>query len=241
MMEQQDVKPMDENQLLQQLVLEAQSYPDRSAKRRIALNRLIVEIYRSPSLIKPVYDPKNSNYRDNYDEALSITCAEIHRRIDSYKPERPFMAWVNFIVNCRIKDLKTKNIKKGLTNVSGDNNKKPLWWDIDARPVNEQGETGANDAWENQLPPSDRDEDRSLLRDFITEDLEGRFSERHIQNIPDATFKNIYRMQSEGKTWKEIAEHFGTSIPTASGFYRRELDENGYNLLGYLQKSLIIN
>jgi DNA-directed RNA polymerase specialized sigma24 family protein len=237
-MEQQDVRPMDENQLLQQLVSEAKSHPNRSAKRRIALNKLIVEIYRSPSLKKPVNNFNTSNYRDIYDEALTITCAEIHRRIDSYDPTHPFMAWVNSILNFRLIDVANKHQNQGITQIP--RSAKPKWWNIDARPINEQGETGANDAWENQLPPIDRDEDRSLLRDFITEDLEGRFSERHIQNLPDATFKNIYLMQSEGRTWREIAEHFRTSIPTASSFYRRELDENGYNLLGYLQKSLVI-
>jgi DNA-directed RNA polymerase specialized sigma24 family protein len=233
MMEQQDVKPMDENQLLQQLVIEAQAHPDQSAKRRIALNRLIVEIYRSPSLKKPVNKFNIPNYQDIYDEALSITCMEIHRRIDSYDPSHPFMAWVNYTLNYRIQDVAAKYQKRGITQLPG--GQKPRWWDID-NDSSTDGNESSKDGWQMQLSPLDRDEDKTALKTFIEEDLDGRFSERHIQNLPNATFKNICLLQLEGRTWQEIAEYFGTSIPTASGFYRNNLSR----LLEYLQQSLVI-
>jgi DNA-directed RNA polymerase specialized sigma24 family protein len=241
-MEQQDVKPMDENQLLRQLVSAAQSHPvggadrndNRSARKRIALNKLVVEIYRSPSLKKPVNKFNIPNYQDIYDEALNTTCTEICQKINTYDPEYPVMAWVNKIFNYRIQDVATKHQKRGVTNVPRD--RRPTWWEIDRPIASHQSESSSRDR-QTELPNSlNVDEDKISLKTFIEADPEGRFSERHIQNLPNATFKNICLLQLDGRTWSEIAEYFGTSIPTISGFYR-----TSFRLLQeYLQQSLVI-
>lgn len=234
MMEQQDVKFMDENQLLQQLVAEAQAHPDRSARKRIALNKLVVEIYRSPSLKKPVNKFNIPNYQDIYDEALNTTCIEICQKINTYDLEYPVMAWVNKIFNYRIQDVTTKHQKRGVTNVPRD--RRPTWWEIDRPIANHQSESSSKDL-QTELPnPLNADEDRISLKTFIEEDLDGRFSERYIQNIPNATFKSICLLQLDGRRWSEIAEYFGTSIPTISGFYRA----NFRLLREYIQQSLVI-
>ena len=146
------------------------------------------------------------------------------------------MAWVNYILNHRIIDVSNKHQRGGVTNVPRD--RRPTWWNIDRPALNHQRNSDRpHDDWEMQIyNPSAGDEDSRLLKAFIAEDLEGMFSERHIQNLPNATFKNICLMQLEGNSWKEIAEHFGTSIPTASGFYRHNLDR----LLVYFRKSFPI-
>jgi DNA-directed RNA polymerase specialized sigma24 family protein len=225
---------MDENQLLQQLVAQAQSHPDRSSQRRIVLSKLIIKIRQSPHLKKPVNTLNIPNYQDIYDEALNDTCMEIHRRINIYNPEHPVMAWVNHTLNYRIKDVNTKYQKRGITDIP--RNQKPIWWDLD-RPIQSHDSQSNNKDRQIEIPilPAG-DEDSELLRVLIAEDPDGMFATRHIQDLPNATFQNICLMLFEDKSWKEIAEFFGTSISTASGFYRNNLDR----LLEYLRESLII-
>ncbi len=219
---------MDENRLLQQLVMQARSHPDRSTQRRIALSKLIIAIRYSSSLKKPDNLFNIPNYQDIYDEALNITCMEIHRRIDSYNSDHPVMAWVNYILNFRIQDAIARESKKGLTDIP--KSCKPDWWEIDSPRESDNRST--------EIPtPSAGDEDRQSLKDFISDDPDGKFAERHIQNLPDATFQKICLMQFEGKKWKEIAAHFGTSIPTVSGFYQTSLKV----LLTYIKESLNVN
>jgi DNA-directed RNA polymerase specialized sigma24 family protein len=228
-MEKQDVNSMEENRSLQQLVRQARSHPDRSAQRRIALNRLIIAIRHSPSLKKPDNLFNIPNYQDIYDEALNTTCMEIHRRIDSYNSEHPVMAWVNYILNFRIQDAIAKERKKGLTDLP--KSCKPDWWEID-RSFGEDDNRSMDIS-----TPNPRDEDCQSLKNLIADDPDGKFAERHIQNLPAATFQNICLMQLEGKKWKEIAACFGTSIPTISGFYRTSLNL----LLPYIRQSLDVN
>jgi RNA polymerase sigma factor (sigma-70 family) len=220
---------MDESELLQQLVSQAQSHPDRSTQRRIALTKLIGKIRQSQSLKRPDNRFNIPNYQDVYDEALNDACMEICRRIDSYNPEYPVMAWVNNILNYRIQDVYNKYQKRGITNLP--KNQKPRWRELD-RPINTDDKgTSRNLEIANPAP---EDDESKLIRDFITEDPDRVLATKHIKNLPEATFQKILLMICEDKTWKEIAEYFGTSISTASSFYRRTLDE----LLEYLQQSL---
>ncbi len=220
---------MDESELLQQLVFQAQSHLDRSTQRRIALTKLIGKIRQSPSLKRPDNRFNIPNYQDIYDEALNDACMEICRRIDSYNPEYPVMAWANNILNYRIQDVHNKYQKRGITNLP--KNQKPRWQELDRQiDTDEKGNSRNIEI----ADPTPTDDESKLIRDFIIEDPDRVLATKHIKNLPEATFQKILLMICEDKTWKEIAECFGTSISTASSFYRRTLDES----LEYLQQSL---
>jgi RNA polymerase sigma factor (sigma-70 family) len=219
---------MDENQLLQQLVSQARSHPDRSAQRRVALTKLIIKIRQSPSLKRANNYSNIRNYLDIYDEALNETCLEICRRIDNYQSDSPVMAWVNNTLKYRQLDVQNRYLRKGITNIARG---AMISWQTDS----------SGDANNENTPkkleivaPVIDNEDSKSLRDFITDDPDRVFATEHIANLPEATFQKILLLIYEDKSWQEIAEHLGTSVSTASSFYKRTLAK----LLEYLQQSL---
>jgi DNA-directed RNA polymerase specialized sigma24 family protein len=228
---------MDENQLLQDLVAQAQAHPDRSAQRRIASNKLIVKIRQSSSLKKTFNSFNIPNYQDIYDEALNDVCMEICRRIDSYKPEHPVMAWVNKILKYRIQDVYNKYQKGGITNKPDD--QKLIWWEIDKPQTFSNNDSQSHE--ERVLPPSAiednkifRQQQTKTIRDFIMEDPDECLAKKHIDGIPNATFKAICLMHLDGHTWHEIASDLGSPYQTVITFYKRRRKD----LLDYLQRVL---
>jgi DNA-directed RNA polymerase specialized sigma24 family protein len=219
---------MDENQLLQQLVAQAQSHPDRSAKRRIALTKLITKIRQSPSLKKANNYSNIKNYQDIYDEALNETCLEICRRIGDYQSDSPVMAWVNNTLKYRQLDVQNRYLRKGITNIA--RGVMIIWQTDSSGDANNENTSRKLEI----VAPDTGDPDRKSLKDFIAEDPDRVFATKHIKNLPEATFQKILLLICEDKSWKEIAEHLGTSVSTASSFYQRNLDES----LEYLQQSL---
>ncbi len=68
---------MDE---LRQLVAQAQTAPDRSSQRRIALSKLMSAIRQSDSIARQRNWSNIPNFQDIYDEALNETLLEICRK-----------------------------------------------------------------------------------------------------------------------------------------------------------------
>ena len=221
---------MDENQLLQQLVVQAKSHLDRTVQRRIALTKLISKIRQSPSLKKPNNNLGIPNYIDVYNEVLNEVCMEICHTIDNYKPEYPVMAWVNNKIKFRSIDAYNRNQRGGITNIPKD--KQLGWIELD-RPVSSNDNTSEN--MYNQIStPHTNDDENTLLKELIQTDPEGVFTSRHIQNRSDVTFQKIALMRLEGEQWDEISKQCKISISTASRFYQRSIDD----FLDYIKKEL---
>lgn len=219
---------MDENQLLQQLVIQAQSHPDRSVQRRIALTKLVSKIRQSPSLKKPNNNLNIPNYLDIYNEVLNEVCMEICHRIDSYKPESPVMAWVNNIFNYRSIDAYNRNQRRGITNIP--KNEQPAWIELD-RPINS---SDTESMYTQISTPHINDDENTLLKELIQTDPDGVFTSRHIQKRPDVTFQKIALMRLEGEPWDKVSKRFEISISALSGFYQRSID----HFLDYIRKEL---
>ncbi len=219
---------MDENQLLQQLVKQAQDHPDRSVQRRIALTKLISKIRQSPSLKKPNNNLNIPNYLDIYNEVLNEVCMEICHRIDSYKPEYPVMAWVNKIFNYRSIDAYNRNQRGGITNIP--KNEQPAWIELD-RPINS---SDTESMYTQISTPHINDDENTLLKELIQTDPDGVFNSRHIQKRPDATFQKIALMRLEGEQWDEVSRRFEISTGSLSTFYQRSID----HFLDYIRKEL---
>jgi DNA-directed RNA polymerase specialized sigma24 family protein len=216
---------MDE---LRQLVAQAQTAPDRSSQRRIALSKLMSAIRQSDSIARQRNWSSIPNFQDIYDEALNETLLEICRKIATYNPQYSVMAWVNNIFNFRFQDVYQKYQKRGITNLP---RQARIQWQETDRTVNSHDAPTST----REIPqPEAGDSDLKLLIDFITDDPDGLLAKEHIQNLPDATFQAILLMVCGGKSWQEIATALNTSIPTASSFYQRNLR----NYLPYLQNHL---
>jgi DNA-directed RNA polymerase specialized sigma24 family protein len=216
---------MDE---LQQLITTAQAHPDRSPQRRIALSKLMTAIGKSDRITRQTNWATIPNFKDIYDEALNETLIEICRRIDSYNPQYPVMAWVNNIFNYRFQDIYIKYRKKGVTNLP---KQEQLKWSDLSQPT--QSRDGKRQEVSSESVDSE-DEDFELFKDFIAADPDRVLVVEYIQGHPDATFKAILLMICDARSWTDISAHFGISISTLSSFYRRRV----HKFLPYFQKHL---
>ena len=210
-------------QLLQQLVQDAQSHPPQSPQRQLALNRLVQEILKSDRLGHPqrgAWTP--SLYEDLYNEALQRTLLEICQKIDNYNPDHPVMAWVNFILKNQFINVIRDYKKGGLTYV----------------PKAEQESTTALpslDDLDRYIPPQDELADERLLRQFLEEDPEDLLKIERLRERSDVTFQSLALAKFvEDQTWSEIADNLGISVQTLCSFFNRRLQK----LMPYFHKYL---
>jgi DNA-directed RNA polymerase specialized sigma24 family protein len=235
---------MDENELLQQLVSQAQSHPDRRIQRK-KLDELIRIIRKSPSLSKQSRWSSIPNFKDIYDEALYKALAEICEQIDKYNPSHPVMAWVNRIFNFRFTDIYNDYQRRGLTGVPGKRSSLPKeqlsqilqWFDLD-RGFKDNDKDRPKSQEISASPFEDRDRDNlASLIDLIEEDPDGLFANQHIEKRPEVTFQKIVLMRLKYTKWNEISKSLNIPLPTLHTFYKRAIKEDR-ELLKYLKEKL---
>ena len=185
------------NQYLQSLLSQAIAHPRKSTKRRILLNKFLKAIIHSGELSNQGRWRGLPNFDDFYQEALDQTFLEICEKIESYRPEKPVMAWVNFYFKNRFHDLVKKHRKKGITNI----------------PKQQQKTTIMSlDDLEKDVPDDDTESDAQNLRTFIQEDPEGKLKNEYIQGYPHATLQKILWLRFiEDKKWKDISQDLDTN------------------------------
>jgi hypothetical protein len=208
---------------LQQLAIEAKQHPPLSPQRQLALNRLVNNILQADSLSHPQKGSWSPNlYEDLYNEALQKMLLQICQNIDSYNPEHPVMAWVNYLLDKRFRDVAKKYLNQGMTNIRQSNKKKRV--------------ISLNELEDSLICEEPTLSDFQLLQDFLEEDPEGLLINEHIRGHNQATFQYIAIARLvAGKTWEEISTELNNlSIQTLCSFFHRRLRK----LMPYFQKYL---
>jgi DNA-directed RNA polymerase specialized sigma24 family protein len=200
---------------LKQLAIQAQQHPVQSTQRRLALNRLVGEIMRSPKLARPQQGnwPRHL-YEDFYNEALQKTLLEICQKIDQYNPNYPVMAWVNELLKYRFLDVVRDYYRAAPTVI----------FSLDALNYDtpDNRETEFDDITEK-------------LAQFLKQDPENRLQVA-IRGYPNApVLQNLlWAKYVEGKTWKELSIDCGIPMQTIVSFVKRNLP----NLNDYFRNNL---
>jgi hypothetical protein len=208
---------------LQQLAIAAKQHPLLSPQRQLALNRLVNKILQSDSLSHPQKESWSPNlYEDLYNEALQKTLLEICQKIDSYNPEHPVMAWVNYLLDKRLRDVVKKYLNQGLTNIQQSNQKQRV--------------ISLNELEDSLISEEQPLSDWQLLQQFLEEDPENLLRNEYIRGHPQASFQYIAIARLvEEKTWEEISTELNNmSIQTLCSFFHRRLRK----LMPYFQKYL---
>ncbi|HAZ48333.1 MAG TPA: hypothetical protein DCZ55_28730 [Cyanobacteria bacterium UBA11371] len=196
---------------LKQLAIQAQQHPVQSSQRRLALNKLVGEIVRSPNRRRraPASWPAHL-YHDLYNQALNKTLLEICQKIDQYNPEYPVMAWVNEILGYRCLDVGREYNQNTLPTYSLNELKQEL---PDLKPLDDEDE---------------------MLAEFLRSDPENRLK-IFIKGHPEATLQVLaLAILEEGKTWKQLSIDFGIPMQTIVSFVKRNLQ----NLTDYFRNNL---
>jgi hypothetical protein len=214
----------DLDQRLQQQAKETQQCPPQSSDRQLALNRLVNEILKSGRLGRPqrqLWSP--SLYEDLYNEALQKTLLEICQKIDSYNPDHPVLAWVNFRLNFQFIAVVNEYRKQGITQI----------------PKSDKTEQIAHlpslDDLDNLVSVEDTVSVAQLLQQFLEDDPENLLRKQRLRERPEVTFQSLaWARFIEGRTWLEIATSLGVSDQTLCSFFNRQLKE----LMPYFRKYL---
>ncbi|NJP09692.1 MAG: sigma-70 family RNA polymerase sigma factor [Leptolyngbyaceae cyanobacterium RU_5_1] len=214
----------DLDQLLQQRAKETQQYPPQSPQRQLVLNRLVDEVLKSGRIGRPQREVWSASlYEDFYNDALQKTLLEICQKIDKYNPEHPFMAWVNFRLNCHFVDVVNDYAKKGITHVPKSTKTEQVAYLLSL------------DDLDKFVPSEETTSDDQLLRKFLEDDPENLLKKHRLRERPEITFQLLALAKFvEGKTWLEIATDLGVSVQTLCSFFNRRLQE----LIPYFKKYL---
>ena len=196
---------------LKELALTAQNQPPNSSLRSYALRELVKAIELSQRLIKMrSYGVSSQFEKLIYEEAVMETLAYVCTKIDLYDPNRgkqKFMNWVNFklekmLLKCR-QEFQNPNIIQIHS-----------WSDLENLNSGNAG--------------NDSSDFSQLLYHYIEQDSNNIFTSVFVNGYPEANFKEIALARLSGDTWKEIAQHYGLSIPTLSSFFKRNCQKFQY-------------
>ena len=212
-----------DEEYLKKLAIKAQKYPSQSSQRQLAISRLVKEIWQSPKLGHPQKGSWSANfYEEVYHEALQRTFLEVCHRIDSYNPQHPVMAWVNFRLQKQFINVINDYRKKGITNI----------------PKIKQKETICHpnlDNLDERLSVKNFADDERLLRQFIEQDPERLMGAEFVKNRPFITFQVLARAKFiEDRSWTEIADEFNIAPTTLCSFFNRRFKK----LMPYFKKYL---
>jgi DNA-directed RNA polymerase specialized sigma24 family protein len=214
----------DLDQRLQQQAKETQQCAPQSPERQLALNRLVNEILKSGRLGHPQRQLWSASlYEDLYNEALQKTLLEICQKIDSYNPDHPVLAWVNFRLNFQFIAVVNDYRKQGITQI----------------PKSDKTEQIAHlpslDDLDNLVSVKDTLSAAQLLQQFIEDDPENLLRKQRLREPQEVTFQSLaWARFVEGQTWLEIATNLDVSVQTLCSFFNRQLKE----LMPYFRKYL---
>jgi hypothetical protein len=212
-----------EDERLQQLAREAKQQPPLSPQRQLILNRLVNKILQSNRLSYPqrgLWPP--SLYEDLHNEALQRTLLEICQKIDNYNPDHPVMAWVNYLLGMRFRDVVRRYLNQGITNVPQST--------LNERVIS------LSELEYSLISEEQTMTDSQLLGRFLEDDPENILRNEHVRGHPQASFQYIAIARFvEEKTWEEISTELNDmSIQTLCSFFNRQLRK----LMPYFQNYL---
>ena len=190
------------HQQLKALVLDAQSHPPGSKKRKIALDKLVRAIQASGQLFCKY---KIGFPEELYNEVLQETFFDVCRKIDRYDPAKAqVITWVNNLLWWRfLQGMETYN-----------KHRQELSLDT---PVDISGMSFLDILEQPEVSPGFVEE----LQECLQQDPDGSFAQRHVRGRPEANFRAIALRRLAGESWKKISADWGIPIPTLSVFYQR--------------------
>ncbi len=208
----------DLDRQLKQLAIVAQQHQPKSLERRLALNRLCIELLK-PGCLSAFTVPSEFDRSEIYQEALSLTMLEVCQKIDSYKVEKEVRQWCNFILKMRQYDVIKTYKNQGVTAIPRFSKHNPPNRDN----VTFSGFDSSEDL-ENLLIPEERRSASMELRQLIEEDPDSMFSCEFVRDRPDVNFKVLAIAHIwDDRSWSDIAEEFDLHIQTVYGFFKNKM------------------
>lgn len=194
---------------LEQLALTAKQYaviaqnnPEKSWELRRALNILVSAIQNSKRICRYESPP------DIYEEALQETWIYFCKSIKQFQGGS-VVAWVNYILKRRCLDA----IRRRRRYETGKES-------LDA-PLRYQGEDLERTFGDTIPDPKNFPSDLEMLLQYIDEDSEGLFQQRHIEAHPEANFREIILQQLNGKSIKDMSSEWNIPQQTVYSFFKR--------------------
>lgn len=195
-----DMKVVNLNQQLQQLVAEACSYPAKSLMRRQKLNEIVRVVMKSGKLWK-----ENTPY---YKDALQQTWLYFCRNPELYNPAScSVITWLDNCLKWRLQDFRSLEAQEQAWTVSAS-----------TLGIKEITDLIQNLPDEPDIPP--------ILEEtyqWVQTDPDGELASTHVKGRPDVTCQILILQRLPPETpWKTIAKEFGLPPSTAPNFYKRE-------------------
>ncbi|MEM9215885.1 MAG: sigma-70 family RNA polymerase sigma factor [Cyanobacteria bacterium P01_F01_bin.150] len=214
---------LEVDELLEKLVLSAQSLPIGSHRRRIILTQLIRTLQESGRLAHPYKGRFKGFYDEVYLEALQRLFLHLCERIEDFDSNKgTVLEWVNFLLSRRFFIAASREYL-------------PVMPDgVDPKSVVRLSINDLDQFQQFKHHSQGNTMKGQEVRELLNSDPTGVFSKTHIVNHPEASFQRIALQRLDGFSWHEISGQLDVSIPTLSSFYQRALDKLGPMLRDYL-------
>jgi len=197
------------NAYLNQLVIEACSYPAKSEGRRRKLYEIVRGVMKSGKLWK--------EDTPHYQDAMQQTWLHMCDNLEQYKPNEPYscslVTWLNKYLKWRLQafreaDAKSKSRAATVSNseIKSDSNKKNASAQIELLPA-----------------PPDIPPILEEVRHWAETDSSGELRKTYLKGHPDVNCQILILLRLPPEIhWKTIAKNFGLPESTITTFYKRE-------------------
>lgn len=195
--------------LMEKLIEEVKKHSDPT-KKKIALTKLLQEIYNNKNLLVVPDYTELPNYEEIYQEALQNTILALAREIDSYQSGQPALPWIKGIFINKFFDALKKYTSKKVRLLS-------------------------LDTLSYSFAALSRKDPRQNLENFLLKDPENLLKNTRLPGYPHISLqKLLWLILIEDQTWETVAKELDANVSTLSGFYQRNIKKHK----AYFQKYL---
>jgi hypothetical protein len=191
------------NDILLELILDAQRHRLGSQERQKALSQLFRALQQPGVLARPRSEQFQGFYNDIYEEATQRLFIYITRKVEAYNPERgSVLAWVNFLLCQRFFIEASRDFMiVGYQGMDTRQFQHLTIDDLDRTLVENNDSSLAESSF-------------SLLKRYLQEDPDGLFSTSCVEKCPEASFQRIALQRLAGYGWRELSEQLDISATT---------------------------
>lgn len=222
---------MDElERIVDELALEAKSYPTGSKDRQKCLTKLTKAILQSQPSCTNYCNLPHPIYMELQNEAIQKVFFQLYdKKLDEYDPAKShILHWFRETLRYRFLDLCEEHLK--IRRFQENNKKKRVRDEFLDAPFRDEfldAPSGRTllDLIEQPETAHPRHREYEELRELIEKDPTGQFRKAHIGNHEEANFQAIILGRLDGRSWKDLSEEWKIPVPVISAFYQRNIQK----------------
>jgi len=216
----------DLERIVDELALEAKSYPKGSKDRLKYLTKLTNAILQSQPSCQNSYQLPYSIYMELQQEAIQKVFLRLYdQKIDEYDPAQGHLLhWFRETLGFRFQDICEEHLK--IRRFQKNHKKKRVRDESLDKPVYQNDDPSSTTHLDNLEQPETahpRHREYEKLRELIEQDPTGKFRQAHVEKREEVTFQVIALGRIDERSWNDLSEQWNIKVSVLSSFYQRSI------------------